>query len=93
MGIRDRAREALYGAMTNDDGSPASARRATQVASVAAHVASENGHSGTAAAVAAAGVAAVAAEGALTNYVYPPGEYATFNDDCARCARGKCKKH
>jgi hypothetical protein len=93
MGIRDRARDALYSAMTNDDGSPASARRATQVASVAARVASENGHSGTAAAISVAGVAAVAAEGALTNYVYPPGEYATFREDCAKCARGKCRRH
>ncbi|MEV5611520.1 hypothetical protein [Streptomyces sp. NPDC052225] len=87
MGLRDRVREALYGAMTNDDGSPASARRATQVASVTAQIASEHGHSGTAAAVAAAGAAAVAAEGALTNYVYPPGDYATFNEDQKRDQR------
>ncbi|MGW2519796.1 hypothetical protein ACWC09_22820 [Streptomyces sp. NPDC001617] len=67
--------------MTNDDGSPASARRATQIASVAAHAAAQHSHSGTAAAVAGLGAVAVAAEGALTNYVYPPGEYATFRDD------------
>jgi len=56
MSLRDRARDALYGAMNTADGSPASARRASQVA-------------------------AVAAEGALTNYVYPPGEYAGFRED------------
>jgi hypothetical protein len=78
MGIRDRARDALYGAMTTSDDSPASARRATQVASVAAQAASQHGHAGTAAAVAGLGAAAVAAEGALSNYVYPPGDYATF---------------
>lgn len=81
MGIRDRARDALYSAMNTSDGSPASARRATQVASVVANAASEQGHTGTAAAIAGLGAAAVAAEGALSNYVYPPGDYATFNDD------------
>ncbi|MEU8028012.1 hypothetical protein AB0C13_05165 [Streptomyces sp. NPDC049099] len=80
MGIRDRVRDAAYRAMTNDDGSPASARRATQAASVAAQAASRHGHSGTAVVVAGLGAAVVAAEGALTNYVYPPGEYATFRD-------------
>lgn len=70
--------------MNTADGSPASARRATQVASAAANAAAERGHLGTAAVIAAAGAAAVAAEGALTNYVYPPGEYATFREDGAR---------
>ncbi|MEV0526616.1 hypothetical protein AB0I66_24545 [Streptomyces sp. NPDC050439] len=87
MGIRDRARDALYNAMTNEDGSPASARRATQAASVAANAAAERGHGGTAAAIAGLGAAAVAAEGALSNYVYPPGEYASFKDDGKK--RGK----
>lgn len=80
MSIRDRARDALYGAMNTGDGSPASARRATQVASVAAQAAANHGHAGTAAVVASLGAAAVAAEGALTNYVYPPGDYADFNE-------------
>ncbi|MEU8031319.1 hypothetical protein AB0C13_22210 [Streptomyces sp. NPDC049099] len=31
-----------------------------------------------------ASVLAQAAEGALTNYVYPPGEYATFREDTQR---------
>jgi hypothetical protein len=78
MSIRDRARDALYSAMTNGDGSPASARRATQIATVTAKAAADHGHSGTAAVVATLGAAAVAAEGALSNYVYPPGDYATF---------------
>lgn len=81
MSLRDRARDALYGAMNTSDGSPASARRATQVASMAANAAAEHGHTATAAVIAAAGAAAVAAEGALTNYVYPPGNYATFRED------------
>ncbi|MFE4697263.1 hypothetical protein ACFRIC_09235 [Streptomyces sp. NPDC056738] len=84
MSLRDRARDALYGAMNTSDGSPASARRATQVASVAAHAAAQHGHSGTAAVVATLGAAAVAAEGALSNYVYPPGDYASFREDGAR---------
>ncbi|MEU0429419.1 hypothetical protein ABZ235_38780 [Streptomyces canus] len=81
MSFRDRARDALYGAMNTSDGSPASARRATQLASVAANAAAEHGHTGTAAVIAVAGAAAVTAEGALSNYVYPPGEYATFRED------------
>ncbi|MGW4541585.1 hypothetical protein ACWEOP_27425 [Streptomyces chartreusis] len=81
MSLRDRARDALYGAMNTADGSPASARRASQVAAVVANTAAEHGHTGTAAVIAAAGAAAVAAEGALTNYVYPPGEYAGFRED------------
>ncbi|MFI0964625.1 hypothetical protein ACH4S8_24990 [Streptomyces sp. NPDC021080] len=81
MSFRDRARDALYSAMNTDDGTPASARRATQVASVAAHAAAHHGHAGTAAVVATLGAAAVAAEGALSNYVYPPGDYATFRKD------------
>jgi ferric-dicitrate binding protein FerR (iron transport regulator) len=81
VSIRDRAREALYSAMNTSDGSPASARRATQLASTAANTAAERGHVGTAAAIALAGAAAVAAESALTNYVYPPGDYATFRKD------------
>ncbi|MFK4595739.1 hypothetical protein [Streptomyces pristinaespiralis] len=79
MGFRARVRDAVYDAMTNPDGSPASARRATQVASVLADTAAD--HSTAAAyAVAGIGVAAVAAEGALSNYVYPPGDYAGFNE-------------
>ncbi|MEU5112042.1 hypothetical protein AB0G64_11115 [Streptomyces longwoodensis] len=84
MSILDRARDALYGAMNTADGSPASARRATQAASTLAQAAANHGHAGTAAAVATLGAAAVAAEGALTNYVYPPGEYAGFREDTNR---------
>ncbi|MEU5664736.1 hypothetical protein [Streptomyces longwoodensis] len=80
MSIRDRAREALYGAMNTTDGSPASARRATQAASTLAQTAANHGHGGTAAVIATLGAAAVAAEGALTNYVYAPGDYATFRE-------------
>ncbi|MFE4697176.1 hypothetical protein ACFRIC_08800 [Streptomyces sp. NPDC056738] len=67
--------------MNTDDGTPASARRATQVASVTAHAAAHHGHAGTAAVIATLGAAAVAAEGALSNYVYPPGDYAGFRED------------
>ncbi|MEU6244805.1 hypothetical protein [Streptomyces sp. NPDC047024] len=81
MSLRDRARDALYIAMTNPDGSPASARRATQAAAVLARTAGDHGHTGTAAVVATLGAAAVAAEGALTNYIYPPGQYAGFRED------------
>ncbi|MFE2693648.1 hypothetical protein [Streptomyces mirabilis] len=80
MSLRDRLRGAAYDAMNTSDGTPAGARRATQVAAVTAQAASEHGHSGTAAAIAGLGAAAVAAEGALSNYVYPPGEYASFNE-------------
>ncbi|MFJ1808526.1 MULTISPECIES: hypothetical protein [unclassified Streptomyces] len=84
MRIRDRARDALYSAMNTADGSPASARRATQLASTAANAAADQGHTAAAAAIAVLGAAAVAAEGALSNYVYPPGEYATFREDRKR---------
>ena len=81
MSIRDRIRDAVYSAATTSDGDPAGARRATQAASVLAQTASQHGHTATAAAVATLGAAAVAAEGALSNYVYPPGEYAGFRED------------
>jgi hypothetical protein len=81
VSFRDRARDALYGAMNTSDGSPASARRATQLAAVSANAAAEHGHTGTAAVIAGLGAAAVAAEGALSNYVYPPGDYASFRED------------
>lgn len=79
MGLRDRARDALYGAMNTSDGTPASARRATQVAATLANTVAEH-HTTTAYAIAGLGAAAVAAEGALSNYVYPPGEYAKFDE-------------
>ncbi|MET9083726.1 hypothetical protein ABZX77_17835 [Streptomyces sp. NPDC004237] len=81
MSLRDRARDALYSAMNTSDGSPASARRATQAAASVAQAAAQHGHSGTAAAVSLLGAAAVAAEGALTNYIHPPGQYAEFRED------------
>ncbi|MET8803585.1 hypothetical protein [Streptomyces sp. NPDC004546] len=81
MSLRDRIRDAAYNAATTPDGDPAGARRATQTASVLAQAASHHGHTATAAAIATLGAAAVAAEGALSNYVYPRGEYATFRED------------
>ncbi|MFD9221484.1 hypothetical protein ACFWDI_16110 [Streptomyces sp. NPDC060064] len=81
MGIRDRVRDAVLNNTTRADGStPALAQRATQAASVLADTAAD--HSTAAAyAIAGLGAAAVAAEGAMSNYVYPKGEYATFSDD------------
>ncbi|MEV3847896.1 hypothetical protein AB0J30_14010 [Streptomyces microflavus] len=79
MTFRDRARHVLYGAMTNRDGSPASARRATQAGAMLADSLADHGHTAVAVAASLAGAVAVAAEGALATYVYPPGEYADFN--------------
>lgn len=83
MSIRDRARDALYGAMNTSDGTPASARRTTQVATVLADAAADH-NTAAAYAVAGLGAAAVAAEGALSNYVYPPGDYAGFDTEAGR---------
>jgi hypothetical protein len=77
MGLRDRLRSAAYDAMTNQDGSPAGARRGSQAASLLASTAAEHS-TVAAAAIAGLGAVAVAAEGALSNYVYPPGHYADF---------------
>ncbi|MFF3891778.1 hypothetical protein ACFYY3_00960 [Streptomyces sp. NPDC001812] len=80
MSFRDRLRDYVADQMTDPDGSPALARRATQVCALSADMAAD--HSTTAAAaVAALGAAAVAAEGAISNFVYPPGEYATFREE------------
>ncbi|MFJ8766690.1 hypothetical protein [Streptomyces clavifer] len=84
MSFRDRARSALYGAMTNPDGSPASARRATQGASMLADSLADNGHHTAAVVASLAGAAAVAAEGALSTYIYPPGNYAGFDEKGSR---------
>lgn len=81
MSFRDRIRDAAYSAATTNNGDPAGARRATQTASVLAQTAAQHGHTTTAAAIATLGATAVAAEGALSNYVYPPGKYATFRED------------
>lgn len=81
MSLFDRIRDAAYTAATTSGGDPAGARRATQTASVLSQAAANHGHATTAAAVATLGAAAVAAEGALSNYVYPPGDYATFRED------------
>lgn len=78
MGLRDRLRSATYDAMTNSDGSPAGACRASQTASLLASTAADHS-TVAAAAIAGLGAAAVAAEGALSNYLYPPGNYASFN--------------
>lgn len=80
MGLRDKLIDAAIRHSTEADGTPAVARRATQIASVAAHMAS--GHSTVAAVgIASLGAAAVAAESAMTTFVYPPGNYATFDED------------
>ncbi|GGT54317.1 hypothetical protein GCM10010271_67730 [Streptomyces kurssanovii] len=77
MALRDRLRSAAYDAMTNSDGSPAGARRASQAASLLASTAAEHS-TVAAAAVAGLGAVAVAAEVALSNYVHPQGTYASF---------------
>ncbi|OEJ21575.1 hypothetical protein AS594_39270 [Streptomyces agglomeratus] len=77
MALRDRLRSAAYDAMTNSDGSPAGARRASQAASLLASTAADHS-TVAAAAIAGLGAVAVAAEGALSNYLYPPGDYASF---------------
>ncbi|MER5713522.1 hypothetical protein [Streptomyces sp. NPDC002122] len=79
MGIRDRIRDMAINHMTDPDGTPNLARRATQAAGVLADTAAD--HSTIAAAgVSLLGATAVAAEGALSTYVYPPGDYATFTE-------------
>ncbi|MEU6945680.1 hypothetical protein ABZ957_10640 [Streptomyces sp. NPDC046316] len=83
MGIRDRITDFAINHMTDPDGAPNAARRASQAASVIADAAAD--HSTAAAAgVSLLGAAAVAAEGALSNYVYPPGDYATFREEPKR---------
>ncbi|MFC9803300.1 hypothetical protein ACFWGE_21525 [Streptomyces bacillaris] len=47
--------------------------------STAAHVAQDHG-TATAAGISILGATAVAAEGALSNYVYPKGKYASFKE-------------
>lgn len=84
MTFRDRARHVLYGAMTNRDGSPASARRATQAGAILADSLADHGHTTAAVAASLAGAVAVAAEGALATYVYPPGDYAGFDQNGSR---------
>ncbi|MFI8914461.1 hypothetical protein ACIGW4_22975 [Streptomyces sp. NPDC053513] len=80
MGIRDRIRDLAIGHLTDPNGTPNLARRATQAAGVLADTAAD--HSTLAATgVSLIGATAVAAEGALSNYVYPPGEYATFTEE------------
>ncbi|MFF9341620.1 hypothetical protein ACF1CG_17995 [Streptomyces sp. NPDC014773] len=80
MGIRDRLRDVAIGHMTEPNGTPNLARRATQAAGVLADAAAD--HSTIAAAgISVLGATAVAAEGALSNYVYPPGDYATFTEE------------
>ncbi|MEU2598429.1 hypothetical protein ABZ669_14555 [Streptomyces hirsutus] len=81
MSFRDRLRDYVAEQMTDPDGSPALARRATQVCALSADMAADHSTAAAAAAVSVLGAAAVAAEGALSNYVYPPGEYATFRED------------
>lgn len=80
MGIRDRIRDFAINNMTDPDSTPNLARRASQAASVLADTAADHS-TALAAGVSVLGAAAVAAEGALSNYVYPPGEYATFREE------------
>ncbi|HET9326412.1 MAG TPA: hypothetical protein VFQ05_06565 [Candidatus Eisenbacteria bacterium] len=80
MSLRDRIRDAVVTQTTDPDGSPALARRATQVCALAADTLADHTTAGAAAA-SVIGAAAVAAEGALAAFVYPPGEYATFRED------------
>jgi hypothetical protein len=84
VSFRDRIRDAVYSAATTSEGEPAAPRRATTAASVLSQAAANHGHSGTATAVSLAGATAVAVKGALSNYVYPPGDYATFREDGKR---------
>ncbi|MFC9340682.1 hypothetical protein ACFT0G_37655 [Streptomyces sp. NPDC057020] len=80
MGIRDRIRDIAINHMTDPQGTPNLARRATQAAGVLADTVAD--HSTMAAAgISLLGATAVAAEGALSNYVYPPGAYATFTEE------------
>ncbi|MFF4848765.1 hypothetical protein [Streptomyces sp. NPDC001194] len=80
MGIKSRLRDAAWAAVNTSDGTPAGARRATMGASQIAEALSNAGHTKAAIAASAAGAAAVAAEGALTNLIYPPGDYAEFHN-------------
>ncbi|MDX3591866.1 hypothetical protein PV749_12105 [Streptomyces sp. ID03-2B] len=80
MGLRDRIRDAAIAHATDPDGTPNLARRASQAASVLADTAADH-NTVAAVAVAGLGAAAVAAEGALSNYVYPRGDYATFREE------------
>ncbi|WP_432021287.1 hypothetical protein [Streptomyces sp. 1222.5] len=80
MSFRDRLRDYVANQMTDSDGTPALARRATQLCAMSADMAADHS-TAAAAAIAALGAAAVAAEGALTTFVYPTCEYATFRED------------
>ena len=80
MSFRDRLRDLAFDAATDSDGAPALSRRATQVCSLAADTLADHTSAG-AVAVAGLGAAAVAAQSALTNYVYPPGDYAGFREE------------
>ncbi|MGW3154558.1 hypothetical protein [Streptomyces sp. NPDC001089] len=81
MGQRlDRLREAVITHTTDSEGTPTLARHATQACSMAANTAHQHHNTAAAVGISLLGAAAVAAEGALSNYVYPKGEYATFKD-------------
>ena len=80
MSFRDRLRDFAIEQATDPDGSPRVSRQATQACSMLADMAADHSTAG-AAAIAGLGAAAVAAQGALTNYVYPPGKYATFREE------------
>ena len=80
MSFRDRFRDFVVDQTTDVDGAPALSRRATQACAMVADMTADHSTAG-AAAIAALGAAAVAAQGALTNYIHPPGPYATFRED------------
>jgi hypothetical protein len=81
VGIRDRIRDTILTGTVGGQDEPAAARRATQIASMTADMAADSGHPAAAAAISTIGAAVVAAEGALTQYVCPPGDYAEFDTD------------
>lgn len=82
MSLRDRIRDAIVARTMDPDGTPNLARRSAQMGSMIADTVAD--HSTTAAwAVSGIGAAAVVAEGALSSYVYPPGEYAQFDGEGA----------
>lgn len=83
MGILDRIRDTVVTNTMDPAGTPNLARRSAQMGSMIADTVAD--HSTTAAwAVSGISAAAVVAEGALTSYVYPPGDYAGFDTEKGR---------
>lgn len=80
MSFRNKVRDYVIEQTTDVDGAPALSRRATHICALAADTAADH-HTVAAVAFSVAGAAAVAAQGALTNFVHPPGDYAGFRED------------